>query len=114
MQALTPFLCASFTAQGFLPPGIHQATVEACKERFVVFQRSDRRLQIFASLNKLFDQAGRSGIVKRIIMAGSCVTTKPEPNDFDCIAVLDPAIVGTPLRPFDYRLASRRMARRMF
>jgi hypothetical protein len=37
-----------------------------------------------------------------------------EPNDFDCILVLDPAIVGTTLRPFEYNLVSRRMARRMF
>src|SRR6266446_504624 len=104
----------AFTEQGFLPPGMHQATVEEFKERFVVFQRSDRRFQIFVSLDKLFDQTARSGIVKRIIMAGSFVTAKPEPNDFDCIVVLDPAIVGTPLRPFEYHLVSRRMARHMF
>lgn len=103
-----------FTAQGLLPPGIHQATVEEFKERFVVFQRSDRRFRIFASLEKLFDQAVRSGLVKRIIMAGSFVTTKPEPNDFDCIVVLDPAIVGKSLRPFEYHLVSRPIARRMF
>jgi len=104
----------AFTDQGFLPPGMHQATIEECKERFVVFQRSDRRFQIFASLEKLFDQAARSGIVKRVIMAGSFVTAKPGPNDFDCIVVLDPAIVGKPLRSFAYHLVSRQMARRMF
>ena len=104
----------AFTEQGFLPPGIHRATVEEFKERFVVFQGSDRRFQIFGDLEKLFDQAARSGIIKRIIMAGSFVTAKPEPNDFDCLVVLDPAIVGTPLRPVEYQLVSRRMARRMF
>jgi hypothetical protein len=104
----------AFTEQGFLPPGIHQATVEEFKERFAVFQRSDRRFQIFEYLARFFDQAARSGIVKRIIMAGSFVTAKPESNDFDCIVVLDPAIVGKPLRPFEYHLVSRHMARRMF
>lgn len=71
-------------------------------------------MQLFASLEQLFAQAARSGIVKRIIMAGSFVTAKPEPNDFDCLVVLDPAIVGKPLRPFEYHLVSRHMARRMF
>jgi hypothetical protein len=104
----------AFTEQGFLPPGMHQATVEEFKQRFVVFQRSDRRFQIFVSLEKLFDQAARSGIAKRIIMAGSFVTAKPEPNDLDCIIVLDPAIIGISLQPFEYHLVSRRLARRMF
>src|SRR5438093_320772 len=103
-----------FTEQGFLPPGIHQATLAEFKERFVVFQRSDRRFRIFEHLQKLFDQAVRSGIVRRIIMAGSFITAKPEPNDFDCIVVLDPSIVGRPLRPFEYELVSRQRARRMF
>jgi len=47
-------------------------------------------------------------------MAGSFVTAKLEPNDFDCIVVLDPAIVDKPLRPSEYNLVSRRMARHMF
>ena len=103
-----------FTEQGFLPPGMHHATLAEFKERFVVFQRSDRRFHIFEHLQKLFDQAARSGIVRRIIVAGSFITAKPEPNDFDCVVVLDPSIVGQPLRPFEYNLVSRQRARRMF
>ena len=90
----------AFTEQGFLPPGIYQATLDEFKERFVIFQRSDRRLRLFVQLEKLLDQAARAGIVKRILIAGSFVSAKPEPNDFDCIVVLDPSIVGKPLRPF--------------
>lgn len=102
------------TEQGFLPPGVHQATRDEFKERFVFFQRSDRRLRIFEQIDKLLDQATQAGIVTRIIIAGSFVTAKPEPNDFDCIVVLDPAIVGRSLRPFEYNLVSRTMARRLF
>ncbi len=51
---------------------------------------------------------------KRILIAGSFVTAKAEPNDFDCIVVLDPSIVGRSLRPFEYNLVSRKMARRLF
>jgi hypothetical protein len=42
------------------------------------------------------------------------VTDKQEPNDFDCVIVLDPAVVDTFLPPFQYNLVSRRMARRLF
>ena len=80
----------------------------------MVFQRSDRRLRLFGQLEKLLDQATRAGIVKRILIAGSFVSAKPEPNDFDCIVVLDPSIVGKPLQPFEYNLVSRQMARRTF
>lgn len=104
----------AFTEQGFLPPGIHQATRDEFKERFVIFRRSDRRLRIFDQLEQLLDQAAQAGIVRRILIAGSFVTAKPEPNDFDCIVVLDPSIVGRSLRPFEYNLVSRKMARRMF
>jgi predicted metal-dependent HD superfamily phosphohydrolase len=97
-----------FTEQGFLPPGIHQATLAEFKERFVVFQRSDRRFHIFEHLQNLFEQAARSGIVRRIIIAGSFITAQSEPNDFDCIIVLDSSIVGKLLRPFEYNLAACR------
>jgi len=103
-----------FTEQGFLPPGIHQATRDEFKERFTLFQRSDRRLRLFEQLNQLLDQAAQAGIVKRMLIAGSFVTAKAEPNDFDCIVVLDPSIVGRSLRPFEYNLVSRKMARRLF
>ncbi|PON12724.1 hypothetical protein C2W62_38130 [Candidatus Entotheonella serta] len=103
-----------FTEQGFLPPGIHQTTRDEFKERFALFQRSDRRLRLFEQLDQLLDQAVQAGIVKQIFIAGSFVTAKAEPNDFDCIIVLDPSIVGRSLRPFEYNLVSRKMARRLF
>jgi hypothetical protein len=56
----------AFTEQGFLPPGIYQATLDEFKERFVIFQWSDRRLRLFVQLEKLLDQAARAGIVERI------------------------------------------------
>jgi hypothetical protein len=107
-------MITAFTEEGLLPPGIYQATLDEFKDRFVIFQRSDRRFRIFAQLEKLLDQAAQARIVKRILIAGSFVSAKSEPNDFDCIVVLDPSIVGKPLRPFEYSLVSRQMARRMF
>jgi hypothetical protein len=103
-----------FNDRGLLPPGIHRTDLDGFRERFAVFDRSDRRLQIFRQLERLILEATRSTIIVRIIVGGSFVTAKAEPNDFDCILVLDPAIVGEKLRPFEYNLVSRRMARRMF
>ena len=39
---------------------------------------------------------------------------KAEPNDFDCVLVLDRSIMGTTLPPLQYNIVSRRMARKMF
>lgn len=103
-----------FTDQGLLPPGTHQATLEELKERFAIFDRSDQRLRIHEKLERLLREAQSSAVVKRVLVGGSFVTAKSEPNDFDCILVLDSAISGNELRPQEYNLVSRRMARRLF
>jgi len=103
-----------FTEAGLLPPGIHRATFEEFERRFAYFDRSDRRFRIFDKLRELHQQAKMSGIVRRILIGGSFVTDKPEPNDFDCILVLDPAIEGHELRPMEYNVASGKMACRIF
>jgi hypothetical protein len=103
-----------FTANGLLPPGIHIATVEEFKTRLVFFARSDRRYRIFDKLLELYHEARRSGIVKRFLVGGSFITAQAEPNDFDCILVMDPTIVGRDLLPMEYNLMSQRMTRRRF
>jgi hypothetical protein len=104
----------AFTNDGLLPEGIHRATFEEFEKRFVYFDVSDRRYQLFDKLRELYHEARRSAIVKRFIVGGSFITTKPEPNDFDCILVLDSTTRSENLRPIEYNLASRRMARRLF
>jgi hypothetical protein len=103
-----------FTEGGLLPPGIHRATFEEFEKRFVYFDLSDRRFRLFDRLRELYHQARQSGIVKRFLVGGSYVTSKPEPNDFDCIVVIDSAIYGQVLRPREYNLSSRPRARRIF
>lgn len=103
-----------FDNDGLLPPGIHQTDLNGFRERFAIFNRSDRRLRIFDQLERLVKEAKSATIIRRVIVGGSFVTAEPEPNDFDCVLVLDPGIVGTTLRPFEYNLVSRRMARRLF
>ena len=104
----------NLTEVGLLPAGIHPATLEELTERFAFFDRTDQRLRVFEKLKAMVSEARIAGIVRRIYVAGSFVTDKPEPNDFDCVLVLDRTIVGQELRPFQYNLVSRRMSRRLY
>ncbi|NLY00936.1 MAG: hypothetical protein GXY83_33005 [Rhodopirellula sp.] len=92
-----------FNELGLLPPAIHRTDLDDFRKRFAIFNRSDRRLR-FDQLQRLLGEVKKTTIVKRVIVGGSFVTAKAEPNDFDCILVLDPAIVGTALRPFEYNV----------
>jgi hypothetical protein len=84
------------------------------KERFAHFSRSDRRVRLFEQLNRLISDAKLSTIVRRIIVAGSYVTAKPEPNDFDCILIMEFSILTKTLTALEYNLVSRRAARRIY
>lgn len=103
-----------FNENGLLPPGIHLVGLEEMEERFAIFDRSDNRLRIFEQLEKFVQECRKTSIVKRVLVGGSFVTSKSEPNDFDCIVVLNHEIVGTTLRPFEYNVISRKMVRQSF
>ena len=103
-----------FTETGLLPDGVHRATIAEFEKRFVFFGVSDRRFRLFEKLRELYDQARRSGIIRRFLVVGSFVTSKPEPNDFDCVLVLDSSVAGHDLAPMEYNLVSLARARRIF
>ena len=103
-----------FTDAGFLPHGIHRASLDEFKLRFAQFNRSDRRIYLFQQLEKLISDARSSSVVRRIIVAGSYVTAKAEPNDFDCILIMEFSILAKPLSALEYNLVSRKAARRHY
>ena len=72
-------------ADGYLPPGIHPATLEEIAARFG--QESEVRQAQMPSLRWLVNVARRAG-VKRIVVNGSFVTDKLEPNDVDCVLLI--------------------------
>jgi hypothetical protein len=78
---------------GYLPPGIHPATLEEIAERFG--QESELRQVQMESLRWLVDLARRAGVL-RIVVNGSFVTDKLEPNDVDCVLLIGP---GFPIDP---------------
>ena len=67
-----------FTDDGLLPPGIHRSDIAEFKRRFAVFNRSDRRWEIFQKIEALLTEAKRSGIVRRVLVAGSYVPDKAD------------------------------------
>ena len=71
--------------EGYLPPGIHLATVEEIRARFG--QESELRRAQMESLLWLIQLARRAG-VQRIVVNGSFVTDKLEPNDVDCVLLV--------------------------
>jgi hypothetical protein len=102
------------THAGLLPPGIHRATIAEFEEQFVRFQRSDRRLRIYDGLRRLLAEIRKFPFVQHVFVAGSYVSGKPEPNDFDCLLVVDAQQFPKELRPFEFRVLSRRAAAKDF
>jgi hypothetical protein len=72
---------------GYLPPGIHRATLDEIEVRFG--GESELRQVQIESLRWLMDLA-RRGDVQRFVIAGSFVTDIFEPNDVDCVLSIDP------------------------
>src|SRR5712691_7989319 len=77
----------NFNDEGYLPLGIHRATLEEIAARFG--QESEVRQVQIESLRWLVDLAWRTG-VQRIVVNGSFVTDKLEPNDVDCVLLIGP------------------------
>jgi hypothetical protein len=75
-----------FDDHGYLPPGIHPATIEAIEKRFG--RQSELRRVQMESLKWLVDLARRERI-KRLVINGSFVTDIFEPNDVDCLLLTD-------------------------
>jgi uncharacterized protein DUF6932 len=74
-----------FNDGGYLPPGIHLATVDEIRARFG--RDSELRQVQMESLVWMIELARRAG-AERIVVNGSFVTDKLEPNDVDCVLLI--------------------------
>ncbi|MBC8112789.1 MAG: hypothetical protein H7062_00260 [Candidatus Saccharimonas sp.] len=72
----------SFDERGYLPPGIHPATLPEIADR--LGGPSELRRVQMDSLRWLVDLAQRVGVA-RLIVNGSFTTDAWEPNDIDCV-----------------------------
>ena len=75
----------AFDDNGYLPPGLHRATIEEVDTRFG--SDSELRKVQMESLNWLLDLAHRAGI-SRVVINGSFTTDAYEPNDVDCALLM--------------------------
>jgi hypothetical protein len=72
---------------GYLPGGIHPATLDEIAARFG--KESELREVQMESLRWRAELARRAGVV-RMVVNGSFVTDKLEPNDVDCVLLVGP------------------------
>ncbi|MBC8136067.1 MAG: hypothetical protein H8F28_09300 [Fibrella sp.] len=69
------------TDTGFLPPGIYNATLPECLDRFGV--GSEKREGLGRLLSEVVSAAREYPTIKRMLVWGSFVSDKLEPNDLD-------------------------------
>jgi len=94
---------------GFLPDGIFECTIDEISERFGSFQRTDKRPNLFKGLLSYYNELKSANIGKHLIVNGSFVTTKDEPNDIDVLLILkDDVELSGDLPPFKKNTMSRK------
>jgi hypothetical protein len=76
------------TAQtGDLPQGVHRAALREVLNRFG--QATVQRRLVGMRLKRVYELTVATGGLKRFIVFGSFVSTKPEPNDVDVFLVMN-------------------------
>src|SRR5437870_3450533 len=74
-----------FRDNGFLPEGVHDATIDEVVTRFG--EQNERRRRLTAQLQRWIQLSKTVGVV-RILLAGSYVSAKPRPVDLDAVVLL--------------------------
>ncbi len=78
---------SNLNSEGELPVGIHRATID---EVVGQFGRGTLQREIVTDrLRKIYQIAKDTGHLQRLLIFGSYVTAKPEPNDIDVVLVFD-------------------------
>ena len=102
-------------ANGLLPPGIHDATLDELEEAFGGPGAGSRRRALMKSLRSYLAEVKQWRMMEELLIDGSFVTDKPDPDDIDLLLVLP---VGYELTrvvsPYEYNLRSHRMIRKRF
>jgi hypothetical protein len=70
---------------GELPEGVHQATIDEVIAQFG--RGTSQRQAVTARLWRIYRLARATGKLERLILFGSYITAKPDPNDVDIILV---------------------------
>lgn len=96
-------------ANGVLPPGVHDATLEEIRERFGGIGYGGGRHVLVERLARYLGELIATKLIDHVIVDGSFVTAKPDPGDIDLIIVLSANHdFGRDLRPFEANPLSKR------
>lgn len=102
-------------SRGILPVGVHECTLPEIQSAFGQFQGTDRRPQLFAQLERYVRDVRAAGVGRYLIVDGSFVTSKPDPNDIDVLLVLrDDVDFSVEVPPFQYNARSRKYVKREY
>jgi hypothetical protein len=100
---------------GLLPAGIHDCTLDELRARFGSFQGNDRRPSLFARLEDFLAEVRAAGLVRHILVDGSFVTSKRDPNDIDLILIVaSDHDFSEDLSPSVYNVLSKQRVHRRF
>ena len=75
-----------FNSEGELPEGVYQATMDEVLTRFG--SGTPQRQVVTARLRRIYALARTTGKLERLILFGSYITAKPDPNDVDIVLVM--------------------------
>lgn len=106
-----------FNEQGDLPPGVYSVTFSEVIARFGIGSR--QREAVTARLRRIHDLALATGALARMIIFGSYVTGKLEPNDVDVILIMRDDFRSEACSPetlvlFDHRRAAAELEASVF
>lgn len=76
----------AFDSAGELPEGVHQATIDEITARFG--SGTPQRQEVTARLLRIYHLANATEKLDRVVIFGSYITTKPNPNDVDVVLVM--------------------------
>jgi len=100
---------------GWLPPGVHDATIEEVVSRFGAPMGSERRLDLKEKLTSYVHEVRQWGLAQVAIIDGSFVSGKPRPSDIDvALLVVGPAALGAEIPPAAESLLSQRYTFKRF
>jgi predicted nucleotidyltransferase len=86
-----------FNSQGDLPPGVYRATLNEVVARFG--RGTAQRQRVTERLRRIFQLAQATGKLDRLIIFGSYVTSKLEPNDVDVVIVFQDSFEVSAVAP---------------
>lgn len=102
-------------AHGLLPVGVHECTLDEIEASFGQFCVSDRRPRLFRDLKRYVEDVRQAAVGRYLVVNGSYVTGKPDPNDIDVLLILrDDVDLTQPVPPFEYNARSRKYVRKQF